>query len=211
MGGTGIRWASLPGWGAPMILFAVPHNPVPLPTPGRFSGAVAPPAAGASGGGNLHLVKSMGGLVGAVGTRTSLLQAYQERSCLLRRPSLRTQATPLLPGSMTEGRLPCKHTWSPSGSRSGNSPIQLSSRAGRVEPQLRGSLHCPGWVAVPTVQRQRPGPSGPTRQIEVRQILWEASRWRYHQEGTSLQGVDLGQTELLQRSSEGTNVPFGTL
>ena len=53
-----------------------------------------------------------GGLVGVVVTRTSLLQAYQERSCLLRRQSLCTQATPLLPGSMTEGRLPCKHTWS---------------------------------------------------------------------------------------------------
>ena len=163
MGGAGICWASPPGRGAPMILFAVPRNPVLLPTPGRSSGAVAPPAAGASGGSSLHLEKSMGGRpVGVVGTWTSLLQAYQKWLCLLWRQSLHTQATPLLPSSMTEGRLPCKYTWSPSGSRSGNTPIRLSSRAGRVEPQLRGSLCCPGWVAAPTVQRQRPGPSQPS-------------------------------------------------
>ena len=47
-----------------MILFAVPCNPVALLTPGRFGGAVAPLDAGASGGGNLHLVKSMGGRPG---------------------------------------------------------------------------------------------------------------------------------------------------
>ena len=85
-----------------------------------------------------------GGLVGVVGTRTSLLQGYQEWSCLLRRQLLCTQATPLLPGSMMEGRLPCKRTWSLGGSRSGNTPIQLSSQAARVEPQLGGSLRCPG-------------------------------------------------------------------
>ena len=38
-----------------------------------------------------------GGLVGVVGT---LLQAYQERSGLLRSQSLHTLVTPLLPGSM---------------------------------------------------------------------------------------------------------------
>ena len=64
MGGAGIRWASLPGWGAPTIFIAVPQNPVPLLTPGRFSGAVAPLDAGVSGGGNLHLVKSIGGRSG---------------------------------------------------------------------------------------------------------------------------------------------------
>ena len=94
-----------------------------------------------------------GEVVGAVGTQTFLLQAYQEQSCLLRRQSLHPQVTPLLPGSTMEGRLPCKHTWSPSGSRSGNTSIQLSSRAGRVEPQLRDSLRCPGWVAAPSGRR----------------------------------------------------------
>ena len=67
VGGTGICWASLPGWGTPAILFTVPCNPVLLPTPGRSSGAVAPPAARASGGGSLHLVKSMGGMPGGGG------------------------------------------------------------------------------------------------------------------------------------------------
>ena len=38
-----------------------------LPTPGRLGGAVGPPDAGASGGGNLHLEKSMGGRPGGVG------------------------------------------------------------------------------------------------------------------------------------------------
>ena len=60
-GGTGIRWASPPGWGTPMILFTVPHNPVLLRTPGRSGGAVAPPDARAPGSGSLHLEKSMGG------------------------------------------------------------------------------------------------------------------------------------------------------
>ena len=64
VGGASICWASLPGWGAPVILFTVPCNPVPLLTPGRFGGALAPPAARASGGGSLHLVKSMGGRPG---------------------------------------------------------------------------------------------------------------------------------------------------
>ena len=52
-------WHSLgqsAGWGAPAILFAVPHNPVLLPTPGSCGGAVAPPDAGAPGGGSLHLL-----------------------------------------------------------------------------------------------------------------------------------------------------------
>ena len=47
------------------------------------------------------------GLVGVVGT---LLQVYREWSDLLRRQSLHAPATPLLPGAMTEGRLPCKYT-----------------------------------------------------------------------------------------------------
>ena len=91
-----------------------------------------------------------GGLVGAVG---NLLQAYQERSGLLRRQSLCTPATPVLPGSMTEGRLPCKYTGSPSGSRSGNTPTQLPSRASRVELRPQDSRRCPGWVAAPSVLR----------------------------------------------------------
>ena len=94
-----------------------------------------------------------GGLVGAVGT---LLQAYQEWSGLLRRQSLHTPVTPLLPGSMTEGRLPCRYTRSPSGSRSGNTPTRLPSRAGRVGLRLQDSLRCPGWVVAPSVQRQHP-------------------------------------------------------
>ena len=97
-----------------------------------------------------------GGLVGVVGT---LLQAYQERSGLLRSQSLHTLVTPLLPGSMMEGRLPCKYTGSPSGSRSGNTPTRLPSRASRVGLRLQDLLHCPGWVAVPSVQRLHPGPS----------------------------------------------------
>ena len=56
MGGAGICWASLPGRGDPAILFAMPHNPVPLPTPARRSGAVATLVAEASGGGSLHLL-----------------------------------------------------------------------------------------------------------------------------------------------------------
>ena len=52
-GSTGIRWAGLPGWGAPMILFTVPLKLMDLPTPGRFGGAVGPLDAGASGGGSL--------------------------------------------------------------------------------------------------------------------------------------------------------------
>ena len=100
-----------------------------------------------------------GGLVRAVGT---LLQAYQEWPCLLRRQSLHTPATPPLPGSMMEGRLPCKHTGSPDGNRSGNTPTWLPSRAGRVELWPQDSLRCPGWAAVPSVQRQHPGPSRPS-------------------------------------------------
>ena len=65
-----------------------------------------------------------GGLVGAVGI---LLQVYQEWSGLLRRQWLHIPMTPLLPGSMMEGRLPYKYTKSPSGSRSGNTPTRLPS------------------------------------------------------------------------------------
>ena len=100
-----------------------------------------------------------GGLVGVVGT---LLQAYQEWSGLLRRQLLCTPATPLLPGSMMEGTLPCKYTGSPSGSRSGNTPTRLPSRASRVGLWLQDSLHCPGWAVVPSVQRRHPGPSQPS-------------------------------------------------
>ena len=64
VGGAGIRWASPPGWSTPVILFAVPLNPADLLTPGRFGGTVAPLDAGASGGGSLHLEKSMGGRPG---------------------------------------------------------------------------------------------------------------------------------------------------
>ena len=63
-----------------------------------------------------------GVLVGAVDT---LLQAYQEWSGLLRRQSLHAPATPLLPGSMMEGGLPCKYTRSPIRSKSGNTPTRL--------------------------------------------------------------------------------------
>ena len=65
VGGTGIRWASLPGRGVPAILFTVPLKLVDLPTPGRFGGA--PLDARASGGGSLHLEKSMGGRPGGGG------------------------------------------------------------------------------------------------------------------------------------------------
>ena len=64
---TGIHWASPPGWGAPTILFTVPHKLTDLLTPGRFGGAVGPPDAGASGGSSLHLEKSMGGRPGGGG------------------------------------------------------------------------------------------------------------------------------------------------
>ena len=67
VGGTGIRWASPPGWGAPTILFTVPLNRSDLLTPGRFDGAVGLLDAGASGGGSLHLEKSMGGRPGGRG------------------------------------------------------------------------------------------------------------------------------------------------
>ena len=90
---------------------------------------------------------------GVVGTRSSLLQPYQEWSCLLRRQSLHTLVTLLLPGSMMEGRLPSRYTWSPSGSRSGSTPTRLPSRAGRVELRPQDSLRCPGWAVVPSVQR----------------------------------------------------------
>ena len=77
VGGAGICWASLPGWGIPAILFAVPLNWVDLLTPGRVGGAVGLPDAGASGSGSLHFEKSMGGRPGGVvGTRTSLPQWY---------------------------------------------------------------------------------------------------------------------------------------
>ena len=100
-----------------------------------------------------------GGLEGVVGT---LLQAYQEWSGHLRRQLLHTPATPLLPGSMTEGRLPCKYTRSPSGSRSGNTPTRLPSQAGRVGLWPQDSLCCPGWVVAPSVLRRHPGPSWPS-------------------------------------------------
>ena len=51
-------WHSLgqPAWvGCPCNPLHCGHNPAPLPTPGRFGGAVASPATGASGGGSLHL------------------------------------------------------------------------------------------------------------------------------------------------------------
>ena len=99
-----------------------------------------------------------GGLVGVVG---NLLQAYQEWSGLLRRQSLHTPVTPLLPSSMTEGRLPCKYTRSPSGSRSGNTPTWLPSRASRVGLRLQDSCQCPGWAVAQSVLRQHPGPSRP--------------------------------------------------
>ena len=100
-----------------------------------------------------------GVLVGAVDT---LLQAYQEQSGLLRRQSLHALVTPLLPGSMMEGRLPCKYTRSPSGSKSGNTPIRLPFQASRVGLRPQDSLRCPGWAAVPSVQRQHPGPNWPS-------------------------------------------------
>ena len=62
VGGAGICWASPPGWGTPAILFAVPHKLMDLPTPRRSGGA--PLDARASGGGSLHLEKSMGGRPG---------------------------------------------------------------------------------------------------------------------------------------------------
>ena len=132
MGGAGIRWASLSGWGAPRILFTVPLNWLDLQTPGRFGGAVGPLDAGASGGGSLHLEMSMGGRSGAGGRYPDIPAAgVLEWSCLLRRQSLCTQVTPILPGSMMEGvpesRLPCRHTWSLGVNRSGNIPIQLFS------------------------------------------------------------------------------------
>ena len=65
MGGTGIHWASPPGQGIPTILFAVPLKLVDLPTPERFGGT--PLDAGASGGGRLHLEKSMRGTPGGGG------------------------------------------------------------------------------------------------------------------------------------------------
>ena len=70
VGGVAIRWASPPGWGAicaPAILFTMPLNRTDLPTPGRLGGAVGPLDAGASGGGSLHLEKSMGGRPGGGG------------------------------------------------------------------------------------------------------------------------------------------------
>ena len=61
----------------------------------------------------------------------------------------------------------------------------------------------------------------PTQQIELREVCWEASLQRhplrgrrYSKEGSGPQGVDLCQTqstELLQRSSKGTDVPSRTL
>ena len=67
VGSTGIHWASLPGQGAPVILFTVPLKLMDLPTPGKFGGAVGPLDARASGGGSLHLEKSMGGRPGGGG------------------------------------------------------------------------------------------------------------------------------------------------
>ena len=60
-----------------------------------------------------------------------------------------------------------------------------------------------------------------TRQIQLQEVCWGASLWRhplkwrrYSKEGTGPQGVDLHQTqstELLERSSKGTDVPPRTL
>ena len=94
--------------------------------------------------------------MGVVGTWTSLLQAYQEQSCLLRRQSLRTPATPLLPGSMTEGRLPCKHTWSPNGSRSGNTPIRCMRLT--LLPRWGGGANSPevmSWTKLAQLDKLR--------------------------------------------------------
>ena len=155
-----------------------------------------------------------GGLVGVVDT---LLQAYQEWSGLLRRQLLHTPATPLIPGSMTEGGLPCKYTGSPSGSRSDNTPTRLPSQASRVGLRPQDSLRCPGWAVAPSVQRRHLGPSQPsliscslTGPLGSLQVEAPLLRRRYYQEGTSPQGMDLSWTELLQGSSEGTNVPSGT-
>ena len=62
---------------------------------------------------------------------------------------------------------------------------------------------------------------GPTGQIQLQEIRQEASQRRhairqrrYNKEGTGPQSVNLCQTkstELLQRSSKGTDVPPGTL
>ena len=62
---------------------------------------------------------------------------------------------------------------------------------------------------------------GTTRQIELREVCQEASLWRhplrgrrYSKEGAGPQCVDLRQTqstELLQRSSKGTDIPSHTL
>ena len=118
---------------------------------------------------------------------------------------------------MMEGRLPCRYTWSPGGSRSGNTPTRLTSRASQVGLQPQDSLHCPGWAAAPSVQRRHLGPSqpsliscSPTGPLGSLQVEAPLLRRRYHQEGTSPHGMDLSQTELLQGSSEGTNVPSGT-
>ena len=67
VGSAGICWASPPGRGDPTILFAVPHNPALLLTPGSCGGAVAPPDAGTLGGGSLHLEYSMVGRPGGGG------------------------------------------------------------------------------------------------------------------------------------------------
>ena len=72
MGSVGIHWARPPGFCticAPTILLAVSLNLTDLPTPGRLVGAVGNPLdAGASGGGSLHLEKSIGGRPGGGGT-----------------------------------------------------------------------------------------------------------------------------------------------
>ena len=115
---------------------------------------MAPLDAGASGGGSLHLEKSMGGRPGGGGRYPDIPAAGIPGAVMPPEEAVTLHpGDPLLPGSTMEGRLPCKHTWSPSGSRSGNTPIQLSSQADRVEPQLGGSHHCPGWVVAPLGQR----------------------------------------------------------
>ena len=110
-----------------------------------------------------------------------------------------------------ESRLPCRCTWSLGGSSNGNIPILLPFPAGHSwEAHITAQVRWERQQARGNILDQ----AGPTQQIEVRQIRWEASRWRhpllgrrYDKEGTSPQGVDLRQTEFLQRSSKGTNVP----
>ena len=117
VGGTGIHWASLPGWGDPAILFTVPHNPVPLPTPARQSGSMVTPVAEASGSGNLHLLQSMGGSPGG-GSRYTIAGIPG----VVKPPE---EAVTPCPGDSPTTWLPCKYTRSPRGSKSSNTPTRL--------------------------------------------------------------------------------------